>query len=155
MSASCFMLMIAVLLHSAAMWAGASVSCCVYGSAPVSCSIGAAMLRLRGGAEDSIESEAEGPIPFRDFDAPEDATNPEGFVRAAEARDENMDHAEFQRYAEKIKGGSTSTPGDEKLEEALKNLEKTEHERKSRGPQVLFAAAHVTGPAFLAYFRVC
>lgn len=102
------------------------------------------VIRLKGGTnggvkggDDLPDAVYEGPARrFREFEAPEDATSTEGFLRAAEAREASMDHAEFQRYSDTIKDG-TDGPWAKELEETMRDMEEDERTRMSSGPQVL------------------
>ena len=102
------------------------------------------VMRLKGGSsggapdgDNPSDAAYEGPARrFREFEAPEDATSTEGFLRAAEAREASMDHAEFQRYSDTIKDG-TDGPWAKELEETMRAIEEDEHKRMSSGPQVL------------------
>ena len=96
-------------------------------------------MRLIGGAEtESVTGpgvEGEGPSLFRDSEKPENARSTADFIRAAEARDEEMGHPEFLRFAEAFKEGSTG-PHFEDIESKLRDLEQDEQKRYSRAPQV-------------------
>jgi hypothetical protein len=102
------------------------------------------VMRLKGGSsgrtlggDDPPDAACEGPARrFREFEAPEDATSTEGFIRAAEAREASMDHAEFQRFSDTIKDG-TDGPWAKELEETMRAIEEDEHTRMSSKPQVL------------------
>lgn len=76
----------------------------------------------------------EGPRPFRDFAKPEDAATRSDFINAAEARDEDMGHPEFMRFAEQIREAGTG-PEALHLEEMLRKLEDDEKTRRDRAPQ--------------------
>ena len=97
-----------------------------------------ATLRLRGAGVEGEEDrgQREGPQPFREHAAPEDATSRQGFVEAGQARDAEMDHAEFLRYAEQAgtaggKPQSGKAAEYQKLEELMEELEADEAKRQA------------------------
>ena len=148
---SCFTMkhyaLLALLLHCVTVCPHAppvAVSRREQGFSCISTAAARRVMRLTGGSsggvpggDDPSDTACEGPARrFREFEAPEDATSTEGFLRAAEAREASMDHAEFQRYSDTIKDG-TDGPWAKELEETMRAFEEDEHKRMSSVPQVL------------------
>jgi hypothetical protein len=98
-------------------------------------SLPAAALRLRGGAGAEDAAGREGPGEFRASAKPEDAKSTEDFIRAAQTRDEEMEHPEFLRFAEGFKEGGNG-PFNKDIEDTLRELEQDERERYAREVQV-------------------